>query len=54
MSKALEEKVMYKNEHAHISEYFDFDYVADKGDKKSTIGYYTFVGRNLVTWRSKK
>ena len=23
-------------------------------DKKSTIGYYTFFGENLVTWRSKK
>ena len=23
-------------------------------DKKSTIGYYTFLGENLVTWRSKK
>ena len=23
-------------------------------DRRSTIGYYTFVGGNLVTWRSKK
>ena len=23
-------------------------------DRKSTSGYFTFVGGNLVTWRSKK
>lgn len=23
-------------------------------DRRSTSGYFTFVGRNLVTWRSKK
>ena len=29
-------------------------YAGDKGDKKFTTGYCTFVGENLVTWRSKK
>ena len=23
-------------------------------DRKSTSGYFTFIGGNLVTWRSKK
>jgi len=32
----------------------DSDYAGDKGGRKPTIGYYTFVGENLVTWRSKK
>ncbi|WOH06349.1 hypothetical protein DCAR_0625775 [Daucus carota subsp. sativus] len=27
---------------------------AEKGDRKSTSGYLTFVGGNLVTWKSKK
>ncbi|KAD0631047.1 hypothetical protein E3N88_43956 [Mikania micrantha] len=26
----------------------------DKGDRRSTFGYFTLVGGNLVTWRSKK
>jgi len=28
-------------------------YASDRGDRKSTK-YCTFIGRNLVTWRSKK
>ncbi|KAK4407480.1 Retrovirus-related Pol polyprotein from transposon RE1 [Sesamum angolense] len=29
-------------------------YARSKNDRKSTSGYYTYVGGNLVTWRSKK
>jgi len=29
-------------------------YAGDKGDRKFTTGYCTFVRGNLVTWRSKK
>ena len=29
-------------------------YAGDKRYMKSTTGYCTFVGENLVTWRSKK
>ena len=29
-------------------------YAGDRGDRKSTLGYCTYVGGNLVTWRSKK
>ncbi|PRQ35290.1 putative RNA-directed DNA polymerase [Rosa chinensis] len=30
------------------------DWAGDKTDRRSTSGYFTFVGGNLVTWRSKK
>ncbi|PRQ39952.1 putative RNA-directed DNA polymerase [Rosa chinensis] len=34
--------------------YTDADWAGDKTDKRSTSRYFTFVGGNLVTWRSKK
>ncbi|KAL0288861.1 UNVERIFIED_CONTAM: Retrovirus-related Pol polyprotein from transposon RE1 [Sesamum angustifolium] len=34
--------------------YYDVDYAGSKDDRKSTFGYYTYVGGNLVTWSSKK
>ena len=37
-----------------IKVYIDVDQVGDNNDRISTSGYCTFVGRNLVTWRSKK
>ncbi|XP_075473306.1 uncharacterized protein LOC142504306 [Primulina tabacum] len=30
------------------------DWAGNISDRKSTSGYFTFVGENLVTWRSKK
>jgi len=44
------ESLVYKYGHVHISRY----YAGDKGDRKSTTRYCTFVGGNLVTWRSNK
>ena len=32
----------------------DADSVGAVDDRRSTSGYFTFVGGNLVTWRSKK
>nr|GEU59304.1 putative ribonuclease H-like domain-containing protein [Tanacetum cinerariifolium] len=29
-------------------------WAGDKGNRRSTSGYFTLVGGNLVTWRSKK
>jgi hypothetical protein len=34
----------------HIS---DSDWAGAIDDRRSTLGYFTFVGGNLVTWRSK-
>ena len=43
-----------KHGHVRISGYSDSGYAGDRGDKKSTTGYCTFIGENLVIWRSKK
>ena len=41
-----------KHGHLNVEEYSDADW-AVSSDRKSTFGYFTFVGGNLVTWRSK-
>ena len=43
-----------KNEPLEITGYTDADWAGNISDRKSTSGYFTFVGGNLVTWRSKK
>lgn len=43
-----------KNKHLRIDGYTDADWAENITDRKSTSGYFTFVGGNLVTWRSKK
>ena len=32
----------------------DVDWAGAVHDKRSTLGYFTFVGGNLITWRRKK
>ena len=46
--------VYRKHGHVHISGYSNSEYAGDRGDKKSTTGYCTFVGGNLVTWSMKQ
>nr|GEX00745.1 putative copia-type protein [Tanacetum cinerariifolium] len=47
--------VMFKaNGHLETQVYTDADWGGDKGNRRSTSGYFTLVGGNLVTWRSKK
>ena len=43
-----------KNGHLEIHGYTDADWAGNPIDRKSTSGYFTFVGGNLVTWKSKK
>ena len=43
-----------KNSHLRVEAYSDSSYADNKKDRKSTSGYCTYVGGNLVTWRSKK
>ena len=43
-----------KNNHLNIDGNTDANWAGNILDRKSTSGYFTFVGGNLVTWRSKK
>jgi hypothetical protein len=44
---------MQKSKHVNIMAYSDTDWACNS-DRKSTSGYCTLVGGNLVIWRSKK
>jgi Reverse transcriptase (RNA-dependent DNA polymerase) len=44
---------MKRNNTSTLCGYSDADW-AESFDRKSTTGFYIFVGRNLVTWKSKK
>lgn len=46
--------VFSKNGHLNVEGYTDADWAGSITDWRSTSGYFTFVGGNLVTWRSKK
>ncbi|KAL0405896.1 UNVERIFIED_CONTAM: Retrovirus-related Pol polyprotein from transposon RE2 [Sesamum latifolium] len=43
-----------RHRHVKIEAYSDADYAWSKDDRKSTFGYCTYAGGNLVTWHSKK
>ena len=43
-----------KNDHLDILAYTDADWAEDRDGRKSTFGYFTLVGGNLVTWKNKK
>ncbi|CAL8993798.1 unnamed protein product [Prunus brigantina] len=43
-----------KNRDLEVVGYTDADWAGSITDRRSTSGYFTFVGGNLVTWRSKK
>ena len=47
--------LLYKaNGHLQVEAYTNADWAGSPSDRKSTTGYYTFLGGNLITWRSKK
>ena len=43
-----------KNDHCRIEGYIAADWTGNATDRRSTSGYFTFVGGNLMTCRSKK
>ena len=43
-----------KGQNLTLEAYTDADYARSMVDRRSTSGYCTFLGGNLVTWRSKK
>ena len=43
-----------KNNHLKMEGYTNEDWVGNITYRKSTSRYFTFVGGNLITWRSKK
>ena len=46
--------ILFKNNILALEAYTDADYVGFLVDQRSTTGYCTFLGGNLLTWRSKK
>ncbi|KAL6142291.1 hypothetical protein ACLB2K_060574 [Fragaria x ananassa] len=46
--------LMRNNGHFKMEGYSDSDWAGNAIDRKSTTGYCTFIGGNLVTWKSKK
>ncbi|KAL6343543.1 hypothetical protein AAG906_024908 [Vitis piasezkii] len=47
--------VLFKrNNELTLEAYTYVDYVGSSVDRRSTFGYCTFLGGNLITWRSKK
>ncbi|CAN1319888.1 Retrovirus-related Pol polyprotein from transposon TNT 1-94 [Linum perenne] len=43
-----------KRDSLQVEAYTDADWAGDPNDRKSTSGYCTFLGGNLISWRSKK
>lgn len=47
--------IMYrKNSHLKMEGFMDADCAGSPSDRRLATGYFTFLGGNLVTWRSKK
>ena len=55
LKSALRKGILYEHHgHMRIEGFTEADWADDVIDRRSTYRYFTFVGGNLVTWRSKK
>ena len=43
-----------RNENLDLVGYTNANWAGDRDDRKSTSGYFTLVGGNLATWKTKK
>lgn len=48
------ELIFKKHDHLRIDGYSNADWEGSTDNRRSMSGYFTFVGGNFVTWRSKK
>jgi hypothetical protein len=55
LKSALGKRVLFSNHgHLRLEAFTDADWAGSIDDRQSTSGYCTFLGGNLITWRSKK
>ncbi|XP_062085916.1 secreted RxLR effector protein 161-like [Humulus lupulus] len=55
LKSAPRKGILFSNHgHLEVKGYIDVDWAGSADDIRSTSGYFTFVGGNLVTWRSFK
>ncbi|KAL4038595.1 hypothetical protein IC575_002217 [Cucumis melo] len=52
---ASRREILYKDHgHMRVKCFSDADWAGSREDRRSTSGYCVFVGKNLVSWKSKK
>ena len=54
LKSALRNGLISKHGYLEVEEYIDVHWVGSIINRRSTLGYYMLVGRNLVTWHTKK
>ncbi|RVW96586.1 Retrovirus-related Pol polyprotein from transposon RE2 [Vitis vinifera] len=55
IKSTLGQGVLYENRgHTQVVGYTDADWAGSPTDRRSTSGYYVFIGGNLISWKSKK